>query len=148
MIVYNGYRKSGFFRWEQISGISRNPWQFAKIGGTKLSLLDRHAHKLINFILHMRCMALLKYFKKSCFFLPNPDDSISERMPSSSIASANKEIGSLVDKERCGSKRGHGNREQKPVAKRVSEMGVTNEIQFFRKTFSDRVELSRGLQVC
>ena len=48
------YRISGFFRWEQISRISQNLWQFAKNDGTKLSLLDRHAHKLINFVSHMR----------------------------------------------------------------------------------------------
>ena len=51
-------------------------------------------------------MALLKYFKKSSF-LPDPDGPISERMPSSSIASANKDVESLLDddKERCGTKR-------------------------------------------
>ena len=52
-------------------------------------------------------MVLLKYFKKSSF-LPNPDGPLSEEMPSSSIALANKEVESLLDgdKERCGSKRG------------------------------------------
>ena len=88
-------------------------------------------------------MALVKYFKKSSV-LPNPDGPLSERMPSSSIALANKEVESLLDsdKERCGSKRGqyikYSDEERAKVAKRASEMGVTNTIRFFRKEFSDR----------
>ena len=76
-------------------------------------------------------MTLLKYFKKSSF-LPNPDCPLSERMPSSSIASANKDVESLLndDKERCGSKRAqyikYSDKERAKIAKRVSEMGVTN----------------------
>ena len=75
-------------------------------------------------------------------------------MPSSSIASANKEVESLLDgdKERCGSKRGQyikcSDEERAKVAKQASEMGFTNVIRFFRKEFSDQVKLSRGLQVC
>ena len=51
-------------------------------------------------------MALLKYFKKSSF-LPDPDGPISEQMPTSSIALANKDVESLLDgdKEQCGTKR-------------------------------------------
>ena len=41
-------------------------------------------------------MALLQYFKKSSL-LPNPNGPLSERMPSSSIASANKEVKNLLD---------------------------------------------------
>ena len=77
-------------------------------------------------------------------------------MPSSSIASANKDVESLLDgdKERCGTKRPqyikYSDEERTKVAKRVSEMAgaVTNAIRFFRKEFSDPVKLSRGLQIC
>ena len=41
-------------------------------------------------------MALLQYFKKSSL-LPNPNGPLSERMPSSSIVSANKEVENLLD---------------------------------------------------
>ena len=76
-------------------------------------------------------MALLKYFKKSSS-LPNPNGPLSQRMPSSSIASANKEVQDVLDRaDEChsGSKRGQYARymdeEKAKVAKRASEMGVT-----------------------
>ena len=89
-------------------------------------------------------MVLLKYMKKSSL-LPKSDGPLSERMPSLSIASTNKEVKSLLnsDKELCGSKRGqyfkYSDDERAKVAKRASEIGVTNALQFFRKEFSDRL---------
>ena len=67
-------------------------------------------------------MALLKYLKKSSL-LPNPDGPLSEQMPTSSIASANKEVESLLnsDNELCGSKTGqyikYSDEERAKVAK-------------------------------
>ena len=87
-------------------------------------------------------MALLKYFKKTSL-LPNPNGPLSERMPSSSITSANKEVQSELnsDGETLGSKRGHyarySDEERTQVAKRASEMGVTNSLRFFGKKFAD-----------
>ena len=52
-------------------------------------------------------MALMKYLKKSSL-LPNPKGRLSEQMPSSSIASANKEVHNLLNHgdENHGSKGG------------------------------------------
>ena len=61
-------------------------------------------------------------------------DPLSERMPSSSIASANREVQKLLNDENLGSKRGqcakYSDDERAKVAKRASEMGVTNSLFF------------------
>ena len=49
-------------------------------------------------------MVLLKYFKKSSF-LPNPNGSLSEQMPPSSITLANREVLNLLNDESFGSKK-------------------------------------------
>ena len=62
--------------------------------------------------------------------MPDPDGPISELMPSSSIASANKDVESLLDgdKELFGTKRPqyikYSDEERAKVAKRASEMGA------------------------
>jgi hypothetical protein len=64
-------------------------------------------------------------------------------MPSSSIVAANKEVKCLVDvkAEESHSKRGqytkYSDEERAKVAKRASEMGVTNSMRFFKKEFHD-----------
>ena len=47
---------------------------------------------------------LLKYFKKYSF-LSNPNRQLSERMPSSIIASADREVQNLLNEENLKSKR-------------------------------------------
>ena len=49
-------------------------------------------------------MELLKYFKKSSFLF-NPNRSLSERLPSSIIASADREVQNLLNEENLKSKR-------------------------------------------
>ena len=88
-------------------------------------------------------MALLKYFKKASV-LPSPDGPLSEKMPSATIAAANKEVQKVLDSMEDGStsKRApyskYSDVERARVAKRASEMGVTNTIRFFKKDFPDR----------
>ena len=70
-------------------------------------------------------MTLLKYFKKSSL-LPNPNGPLSEQMPSSSIALANREVQNLLNDENFGSKRGqyakYSDDERAKVAKLASEI--------------------------
>ena len=47
-------------------------------------------------------MALLKYFKKASV-LPSPDGPLSEKMPSATIAAANKEVQKVLDSVEDGS---------------------------------------------
>ena len=85
-------------------------------------------------------MALLCYLIKKSVpssVLPNPEGPLSQHMPSSSIASANKEIKQLID---ASSKKYSGTRgkyvvyteeEKLKIVKREAEMGATNTIQHF-----------------
>ena len=96
-------------------------------------------------------MALLKYFKKSTV-LPNPDGPLSDRMPSSAIISANKEVESLLTQVKDGSssaqsttvtrKRGcyhsYTEEEKTRIAKWAAEFGVASTIRHFSKEFVDR----------
>ncbi len=80
-------------------------------------------------------MALLKYFKKSSL-LPNPNGPLSERMPSSSIVSANKEVENLLDGDKKPTRGQYtkcSDEEKAKVAKRASEMGVTQARYDFSK---------------
>ena len=95
----------------------------------------------------------LQYFKKSekkSSVLPNPDGPLSDLMPASAIASANKEVerllaqqdGSLDAHGTTGRKRGRYHsfteKEKARIAKRAAEYGVTNAIKHFSKEFVDR----------
>lgn len=93
-------------------------------------------------------MVLLKYFKKSTV-LPNPNGPLSDRMPSSAIISANKEVESLLTQGQDGSssaqstrKRGryhsYTEEEKARIAKRAAEFGVASTIRHFSKEFVDR----------
>ena len=89
-------------------------------------------------------MALLKFLKKSSV-LPHPNGPLSEQVPSSSIAAANKEVKSLVvtPVDGTGVKRGRSNygtysdEERARVGKCASEMGVANTLRFFKDEFVD-----------
>ena len=85
-------------------------------------------------------MVLLNYFKKSSF-LPNPNGPLSEQMPSSSIALANRDVQNLLNDENFRSKRcqyaKYSEYERAKVVKRASEMGVTNLIRFLKKEFAN-----------
>ena len=80
-------------------------------------------------------MALLNYFKKSSF-LPNPNGPLSEQMPSSCVVLANRDVQNLLNDENLRSKRRqytkYSEYERAKVVKQVSEMGVTNSIQFLK----------------
>ncbi len=93
-------------------------------------------------------MALYKYFKKTNI-LPNPEGPLSDRVPSSSIASPNREVGQLLltgnkAKPPTFGKRGqclvYTDEEKARIAKQASEMGVTNTLRHTRtqKDVADR----------
>ena len=88
-----------------------------------------------------RIIALLKYFKKESV-LPNPEGPLSDRLPSSSIAFANKEVKPLLEAKSKSKKRAqydsYSAEEKAKVAKRASEMGVSRTLRFFSKDFADR----------
>ena len=83
-------------------------------------------------------MALLKYFQRSR--LPNPNGPLSNHVPPSSIAAANKEVKALLEKT-LNKERGkysvYTEAEKSLVAKRAAEMRVTNTIQHFQKRFPE-----------
>ena len=89
-------------------------------------------------------MALYKYFKKESI-LPNPNGSLSESMPSSSIAQANLEVKPILSgKASAQEKKPRGayivftEEEKAMVAKRAAEVGVTNVL---------RIEFCKFLQI-
>ena len=93
-------------------------------------------------------MALLECFKKSSF-LPNPNESLSERMPSSSIASANREVQNVINDENLGSKRGqYANYSDDESSEASVPDESYNSLLFFKKEFADRpLKESTGLHI-
>ena len=83
-----------------------------------------------------------EYFKKASV-LPNANGPLSTSVPPSTIVYVNKEVRPLLDGQPSDSN-GRGKylvyteEEKLKVAKRASEMGVTNTIRHFKKDFSDR----------
>ena len=79
-------------------------------------------------------MALFKYFKHEKS-LPDPQGSLSEKVPSTSTEEANKEVKAISDK--CGKERAPymvATPEHKPkVGKYAAENGTTNAIRHFSK---------------
>ncbi len=88
-------------------------------------------------------MALLKYFKRKETSLPNPNGSLSDTVPSTSISMVNRKVKPLLEEAGTPVKRGtyqHLTGEEKAkIAKRASEMGVTSSINHFKKEFGDRL---------
>ena len=87
-------------------------------------------------------MALLKYLKKSDS-VPNPEGPLSSRVPASTIAASNKEVRSLLAKNKSERKHGrysvYTEQEKAKIAKRAAEMGVTSTIRHFKTEFIDRL---------
>ena len=79
-------------------------------------------------------MALFKYFKHDKS-LPDPQNTLSEKVPSTSIKEANKEVKAISDK--CGKEHAPymvATPEQKAkVGKYAAENGTTNAIRHFSK---------------
>lgn len=91
-------------------------------------------------------MSIHLYFKKKPSVLPNPNGSLSSRIPSKMIAIANNEVKPLIEektaKENNKLSRGkysvYTEEEKLKVGKRAAEMGTTNTIRHFNKMFKDR----------
>jgi len=82
-------------------------------------------------------MALFKYLQRSP--LPNPNGPLSDHVPPSTIAAANKEVKPLLEKtprEERGKYYVYTEEEKFLVGKRAAEMGVTNTIRHFHKKSS------------
>ena len=84
-------------------------------------------------------MPLLKYFKRKETPLPNPNGSLVEDVPSTSIAMANREVKPLLENasssgiNKRGSYQNFTGEEKAKIVKRASEMGVTGSIRYFAK---------------
>ena len=98
-------------------------------------------------------MSLLKYFKRESI-LPHPNGPLSQSVPSSSIAAANKAVesilspGSVIEDTKPGTQhpdRTRGSYEQftaeekARIGKRAAEHGVASTVRYFNKVFSDRI---------
>ena len=76
-------------------------------------------------------MALYRYFKREETSLPNPNDSLSKVVPSTSISIVNREVKTLIEKAGTPDSKKRGNyqiftwEEKAMIAKRAAEMGVT-----------------------
>ena len=90
-------------------------------------------------------MALYKYFKRDSSFLHDLHGPLPSLMSSSVIASANVEVKSIIEETKTktsSTKRGcfanYSEEEKAKVAKRATDMGVTNSLRHFAKEFVDR----------
>ena len=90
-------------------------------------------------------MALYKYFKRDSSFLHDLYGPLPSLMSSSVIASANVEVKSIIEETKTktsSTKRGcfanYSEEEKAKVAKRATDMGVTNSLRHFTKEFVDR----------
>ena len=76
-------------------------------------------------------MTLYRYFKQEETSLPNPNDSLSKIVPSTSISIVNREVTTLIEKAGTPGSKKHGTyqiftgEEKAKIAKRAAEMGVT-----------------------
>ena len=101
----------------------------------------------------LKIMWLLTFFKRESI-LPHPNGPLSQLVPSSSIAAANKAVKGILSPESVvkdtkpgtqHSDRTHGlyeqftSEEKARIGKRAAEHGVASTVCYFNKVFPDRV---------
>ena len=103
-------------------------WPYIRYMGT----LTLYANLRLRRLPLTKLMTLYSYFKQKETLLPNPNGSLLEIVPSTSISIVNREAGTSGSKMR-GTYQNFTREEKAKIAKRAAEIGVTNSIRHFQK---------------
>ena len=110
-------------------------WPYIRYMGT----LTLYANLRLRRLPLTKLMTLYSYFKQKETLLPNPNGSLLEIVPSTSISIVNRELKTLLEEAGTSGSKKRGTyqnftREEKAkIAKRAAEIGVTNSIRHFQK---------------